>query len=108
MLQELLVYYHTSLNSIVTMLLKSKVNSLTYENRHKSYEENINNSKWYFYYTKNSLYSSHFGECTNTEEQVKYLNELLQWNNIDSEQLRNDIRMIMEMRHNKINTLVSK
>lgn len=46
LLQDLLVYYHTSLNTVVSMLLKSKINSLTFENRTRTYEENIINAKW--------------------------------------------------------------
>lgn len=46
LLQDLLVYYHTSLNTVVSMLLKSKINSLTFENRTRTYEENIMHAKW--------------------------------------------------------------
>lgn len=88
------------------MLLKSKNNSLTFENRTKSYSENIAKAQWYVI-PDISFLSTHGGTCSDIETQKSYLSKLLKENSIDEQQFKKDVQMIMERKHNKINALVS-
>lgn len=62
----------------------------------------------YYYHVPNLLTysrSTHAHECTQLSEQGAYISQLLQYNNIEEEKFKENISMIMEKRHNKINTL---
>lgn len=51
-------------------------------------------------------FSFHVGDCSDVKKQAEYITEIFEVNDIDMEKFKKDVKMIMEQRHNKINTLV--